>query len=651
MTGPRKPRLTSPGSGGNGRPGGRTRDRRTAAATVALVALLLGGCGLPGRTEPRYLGPAATANATPDRVEQPPTREGAATASDLVTRFLASSVGGNGAGADPEEARTETQKRMRTFLTQSGSTRWLPGQKLQVVKVARISEELGKEAGTWTVSVEGQLIGTLDERGVLNQEPTQDRGQPSVWNFKVVSVGGPLMIEDAPKDTMLLSDWALDEWYLQQPIYFWETGVDSRKKLVPDLRYMSKLLLRAQRVAQVLSWLARPSDLVQPVAEGLAADVDIKDIPVVTRDAVTINLGFKAIGKEDELRRAANQIRWSLEAHPRVTLTIENKERGIHSDGFEGDNAAVEAGAEISPERFCIVDGVARPVDLSSGSTPTIFAQGGDNTWVVSAAINRSKTHAALVRQPDPRGKQTLYVSAADAATTNPSKYLPVGVSGAKLTRPVWIERPAQLFLVSDGMALWAVTPPTASAPARVEKVSGPQGDAPTSGISSLAVAPDGRRIAFISNGAVNVASLLFDNGKLTGLGTYRKVYTSLGENRAVGWLTETSLAVGGTRNPAALAGDAYSLVSITVDSTAEKPLPERDRNATAQSVITQMSVRIASPSGQQGGVLIMFESNGVAHNVYSQDIGPLQLIGPQPSASPTGPQQLPPAKAPFYAD
>ncbi|GGM34646.1 LpqB family beta-propeller domain-containing protein [Dactylosporangium sucinum] len=633
------------------RPATRRRLIGPLAIGALLGTMLVAGCGLPGETPPKYLEPAVTANPTPDRAQQPPSPKDAATAPELVSRFLEASVGGNQAEGD--EARNTTQNRMREFLTPDARKTWQPGEELEVVRATYEPQKAKdptdpKNAGRWIVPVTMESIGILTPTGILRHAQPLTRE----WDAEVATVNGQLLIANPQDGLLLISSTGLDYWYKQQPVYFWESRNDN-PKLVPDLRYMSTLLSRAQRVQEVLDWLRKgPSDQVAPVASALSADIDSKDVPSAGRDAVTINLGIKAVGKDEEVRRAARQIRWSLDGHPQVTLTIEGRDAGFTADGYENDNAAAGLAADSDPERFSIANMSARPVD--GAGTPNLFAPGGDNTSVVSAAINRAKNRAALVRKVDK--KEVLYVSTPDATTANPPKYVTTvpEVSGASLSRPVWIDRPTPMFLVSDGTSLWAVTPPTADqAQAKAEKVLGPAGAKPDSslslGITSLAVAPEGRRIAFVSGAAVSVAPLLFDSGKIS-LGVFQEVRTTLGGARSVGWITETTLAVGGVRSGLPI-DQAYSLVSITVDGTAEKPLPGRSPFATAPYVIDNMSVRTADPLGPQGGVLIMFESNGIAYTVDNEGIRAVTL-GPQPSASPSAQAGAPPvAKAPFYAD
>ncbi|WP_238015232.1 hypothetical protein KZZ52_55065 [Dactylosporangium sp. AC04546] len=622
--------------------------RRRLAALLTAAAMALAGCGLPGRTDPKYVEPAATMNPAPDRVESPPSPVGAATAAELVDRFLEASVGGNRAKADNDEVFTETLNRMRSFLTPASRGNWFPTakSKVQVVRATTDTQEEDGNGGWW-VPVSLERVGTLTPDGRLDQDP----GEPYAWKARVETVNGQLLLANAPSDSLLLSTTGLDNWYQQQPVYFWEKGVED-SKLVPDLRYMSKLLTRSQRVAEVMGWLrGGPGTLVQDVVDGFFPDIEMKDTPVVDASGVTINLTIRAAAndKNPEIPKAARQIRWSLEGHPQVKLLIENADRGINADGYENDYAAA-ALDESDPDRFVVANESARPVELASG-VPGLFREGGDNTQVVSAAINRSQTHAALVRRTG--DKQTLYVSAADAATTGPPKYVAVPeVSGARLSRPVWIDRPVPLFLVSNGVKLFAVTPPTGSTGVKAEPVLNPQGEMQIGGIASLAVAPDGRRIAFVTGNSVNVVALQFNGGRLK-LGPYQQVATSLGGNQAVGWITETTLAVGGTRNPNVLADQAYSLVSITIDGTAEKPLPRGKTYATASYSITDMSVRTANPTGSPGAALIMFEANGIAHTVYNTEISAIKLNNGGPSVSPsasTNPGQVPQARAPFYA-
>ncbi|MET7393555.1 LpqB family beta-propeller domain-containing protein [Dactylosporangium sp. NPDC005572] len=628
--------------------------RRWLGALLAVWALLgtmlVAGCGLPGETEPKYLEPAATANPTPDRVQQPPSPTGAATASELVARFLEASVGGN--QADSAEARNTTQNRMREFIAPDTRASWRPGQELEVVRAEYEAQEPvtdPKDSGKWTVKTTFEVIGKLTPTGMLRQVDAP----PEPWTAEVVTVNGQLLIANPLQGRLLISSAGLDRWYNQQPVYFWESRNDN-PKLVPDLRYMSKLLSQAQKVQEVLDWLRSPSDLLTPVATGLSTDIEPKDIPSARQDGVVINLSIKAVGKEDEVRRAARQIRWSLEGHPQVTLTIDGaRDTAFTADGFEDDNPAVALAADTDPEKFVVANSSVRPVDLTAGA-PALFAAGGDNTAVVSAAINRARNRAALVRAVDK--KQVLYLSTPDTSA-NPPKYVTSvpEVSGASLTRPVWVDRPTPMFLVSDGTDLWAVTPPTAADPthAKAETVRGPQGpERPSLGITALAVSPEGRRIAFVTGSTVKVAPLAYEGGKVS-LGTFRTVRTSLGAAQSVGWITETTLAVGGSRNPYVQVVQAYSLVSITIDGTAEQPLPGRAPYATAQNVITEMSVRTADPRSQAGAGLIMFESNGIAYTVYNEGIRAIQLTpGPQPSASPSGQAGPPPqAKAPFYPD
>ncbi|MFG2038405.1 LpqB family beta-propeller domain-containing protein [Dactylosporangium sp. NPDC048998] len=610
---------------------------RTALAAVLGLALGLTGCGLPSRTDPRYAGPPMSAATAQDEAKAPPVPTEVTTASGLLSQFLQSSVGGN---LNTDGDQKETRDRLRQFMTDDLGPQWNPEPGLTIVKDPTKIDETSLGNGQFEIKVTLQPIGKLTDSGEF-QINTQTP-DPIALTYRATTVaGGQLRLSAVPKPEQLyLTVTGLKDWYDWQPIYFWELGT-GHGKLVPDLRYMPRTLLKTRRAAQVLNWLSHgPSQWLQSVAAFVPETFQFKDTPVIEKGTVKVNLNGQATKNLGDLTWLARQIRWSLSTgsdHPAVRLTIENQTYDISSDGWLDDNVA--AGLPTSaPDKYYVSGGTVRAV--SSGGSG-LFAPGGLNTQVVSAAINRQGSKAALVRQI---GKeQRLYVSSDEDGAP---KYEQTEVHDTRLSRPAWMNYPEQRLLISDGTRLWVSTDASARKFDRLEPSLqiGP--------ISAFAVAPEGHRIALIADGALIVAALEFaNNGKLN-IRSPQQIYTSLRDNQGVGWLTETTLIVGGGPSPAPLNGVLpYSLVAITVDGAEEDVLPAGAFRPASQQDVNKVVVRTNNPRDSLSFAwpTAMVESNGVAREVYRDSIGPLNLGDSTPTASPSGEPANP--TAPFYPD
>ncbi|MER7002417.1 LpqB family beta-propeller domain-containing protein [Dactylosporangium sp. NPDC000555] len=627
----------------------------TALAAVLSLALGLTGCGLPSRTDPRYVGPPMSAATTQIEAWAPPGPGDATTASKLISHFLQASVGGNmGSDGEQKTANNDTRDRLRQFMTDDLGPRWNPVPGLTIVKDPEI-QEIADGPGQFKIEVTLQPIGKLTDSGEF-QINTQTPDPIKISYTARTVAGGQLRLSGYVPDQLYLTVSGLKSGYDWQPIYFWESGA-GQGKLVPDLRYMPRTLLQTKRAGQVLDWLRQgPSQWLQSVAALLPEAIEFKGTPVIENGVVKVNLGAKATkiaAGGQELTRLARQIRWSLATgpdHPAVRLTIENQSDDASSDNWLEDNVATRLPIS-APDKYYVSGGTVRAAGSDAG--PALFAPGGLNTQVVSAAINREGSRAALVRQVS-KTQQQLFVSSDEQG---PPKYEPTDVSAGQLSRPAWMNYPERRLLISDGTRLWVSTDASARKFDRVE----PSNALQIGPITAFAVAPEGHRIALIANsngtsGALIVAALQLVNGKLT-IGSPQQIYTSLGDNQGVGWLTETTLVVGGAPSPAPPAGvPPYSLVAITVDGAEEDVLPAGATRPPSQTDVSKVVVRTNNPRDSLSfawprmPVTAMVESNGVAREVYRDSFGALSLGESTPTTPPSG---EPPANptAPFYPD
>jgi hypothetical protein len=615
---------------------------RRLAAGLAALALALGGCSLPDSTEPKYVGPAAEPRRAQDRAEEAPKAAGTTSLTALVADFLKTSVAGNVTN-DQSEALSETQLRMKTFMTEAAAAQWQPqGQQPQllVVKVALAPDTLPD--GRSVINAHFTRVGLLDSEGQLKPPPNDPAWVPD-FVFEGEEVNGQLLLSKVPPG-MLLSVEGLSSLYTRQPIYFWEQGVDA-PKLVPDLRYMPNVLPESRRVSEAVNWIVTgPAEWLTTVVAKLTPDIEMKNTTLNPDTSVNVNLTSKAAGKNPEdLRRLASQIRWSLAGHPPVTLSFENAKDAFNdSNGYQNDNAAVVQ-SELDQDKFVVVNESVRPVAGPPSSTPVLFGASEWNKAVVSATINRARTRAGLVRKVGT--KLQLFVN----SDTREPKYVDslVPPSGT-LSRPAWINRPVQAFLVADGARLWAVTPPGGAGEATQQPVvvPGPNGQELTN-VSAFSVSPDGRRIALIVGRKTMIAPLRVESGKLT-LGEQHEVPNSLGDNQAVGWISETTLAIGGKPSP----GAAYSMVWTSIDGTGEKVLPLSGPVKTETFTVTELSARTNDPARSLEQVLVVFQDERQqARGVYANSVDDIQVDQPGGTPSPTSSPQPLVARSPFYAD
>jgi Lipoprotein LpqB beta-propeller domain/Sporulation and spore germination len=583
--------------------------RRLFAAAAALgLALAAAGCGVPDRTDVVVDSEnrATDVSGPYGGEELPPGPEGTSNnVEEFVRRFLEAPAG------DWEGAPA----RVKRFLHPQLQASWQPPREgITVVRLVNGKPDI-KPAPSSDVVLDVQQIGVLTNRGTL-EPPTSRAVQYTFTVGPVDSPAGGLAVTNAPP-VMLLTDNALSRWYEQRPIYFWDTG---QNNLVPDLRWLPRAAGDDRRPQMLIGWLLggpvgwlRPSVLELPDGTEQLGNAYKKDGRLI------VNLSNAATATGQSLDLLFAQVVWSLrhDFFGEVVLQIEwrNRREGSSAD-YLNRNPAYRS-VDRGEQRYAVADGVVRRVQIEGPEVPAAVP-------VLDASVNRNVRSAALTNGraavvrveggqlvlwvgPDPRGR-----------------FLRTPLKAAAMSRPVLADG-QDVGYVAAGGKLYQFgfdRPEVAEVTA-----SGLPG-----GVTSVARAPDGRRLAVVAGGGAYLVALGGDGGEATG--TARPVPVPLDNLTAISWLSETSLAMaGGDGNRTALAKvsmDGGVLISSLQDLST---FP-----------VTQLVSFPENPVSGIGGRILMERD----HNAYEVFAATQSLISPQAVAGPPARGVL---TAPFFME
>jgi hypothetical protein len=613
--------------------------RTRSAAVLVLAALLaLAGCGVPGDSKPTAVGAAPGLAGTgnqPDNVVLP-SPAGANSPSVLVERFLQS-----GAAADWDPARLNERRipdaieYAKQFLTPALRQGWKPDQYVLVVDpVVR--------PGLSSVEVDLRPVGVLDETGSLDPLPRQGVNLPSTFIFQTEpagTTGDDLLLSNAP-DFLMLSLEGLEALFEVRPVYFWDKA---KPYLVPDRRYVSKGISDEKRVKAIIDQLvAGPSEFLKGVVSSPLVEATT-DNPLLDGNRVTVNFATPPQGANptEDVRRLASQIRWSVHrASSQVAVEVQFDGRTQivdDGDGYLRDNPALpmQGRGTLDDDRlFAVLDGKVIPV-FANTSMPRVL-DAPENANVVTAAVNRTNGTAALVR-PGAGGMLELWVRGPNTVFRR-ADLPPIEPT----SRPSYVAGTNGRLLVVAGGALYSVAP------------DGSRGDVRSSpgAVTAVSVAPDGARIALVTNGQVVVAPLDTTGGTMT-IGTTQPLYLrGLTNVRGIGWLFEHRLVV-------ATAGPLESeLTDVAIDNGYLDEITPTNLGATP---LTQVSAVPGNPiDGVRGSVVVETADRGNRQGFYPYgELTPIPLPpsatpSPTPSGSASAGPGTPPVKrlvAPFFAD
>jgi hypothetical protein len=133
---------------------------------------------------------------------------------------------------------------MRTYVVGAD---WRPGGDLKVVHVINPDERgVNNADGTYTLKLELQHIGVLDDNGVL--PASDDEGTKEV-SFTVVNIGAS-SCSAIRHASCCCPTSGLGTYFEARPLYFY-----SGATLVPDLRYVSQSLSQEQKSNKLVDWL------------------------------------------------------------------------------------------------------------------------------------------------------------------------------------------------------------------------------------------------------------------------------------------------------------------------------------------------------------------------------------------------------------
>ena len=528
--------------------------RRRLVGVVLAGALALAGCGIPDDTPVLDVGPGPALGVSAAGDSAPPqhSREDTIEKQTFVRYYLEAAAG------DPDDAL----KRAKSFLTPAAAASFkVPSD----IRVVHLVDTPLNNPGSDNVTIKYKIVGTLGhDNGIL--QPAAD-GTVEPFTMVVGDVPGKsgLFLERVPP-YLMISDTALASFYEQRIIYFWNT---EHSGLVPDVRYMPLAVPPEQQPTMILNWLLDgPADWLADAVDPLPPETTLRgNVPAQSNGKLQISLSDQAVPADDPkaLDRLRRQLQWSLRPLLPKTLELQigRADPSVYSDSdYLANNFAYRQ--VPSPERFVVFDGRIRRLADSPGATePVPVLSPAENRSISTAALSSSDAEDfAAVVVNDGNGKQFLRVGSArpdQQATTLAKISLP-----APIGHPAWAVTPATarneaVGLVTAKGALYSFT-----ATGKSQKIDLP---GTVGKVTSVAIAPDGHRVALLVGGRLYL-TVLTTSTEGTQLSSSLHLVSTvlLTEINAVDWSSEGWLAVAGVK-PTSDTG-RVAVIDMTVDGT-----------------------------------------------------------------------------------
>lgn len=528
--------------------------RRTRPLLLALILLLgLAGCGV-STSSPRDIGDGLSVGAgvRSDIVVSAPNPDSAISTVDLVSSYLEAAVGGG----------DQAIKQVKEFLTNKARSGWIDPPSPRNPTVIRVLGEPTARSPVdfrTPVDVRYEVIGVLNDQGRVEELSPPGERMMTLWVAPADDSNNSRRlyrideITNAPA-ALLLSDKALTRLYSIQPVYFWDAA---QRNLIPDLRYLPLTQPAESRANMILQWL------IDGPSAWLAGVAGAKRLPtgmqkrgrLILRDGRYI-VDFSAPTSEtveDVSARLYYQLRWSLRTtvvDPTVELRIDGKEQVI--PGGDQDYLSYNLSTGLQRQTFDIKDQHVEPVPATNPPMPVLSTK--DNTNVVYAAVERRSIYAAFVRR-EADGRRMLAIVRDSGASTVVSDLKRSADTG----RPVWVPGQPALLVPSADRLYWVAADGHASdiTPSGVGKVK------------SIAIAPDGRRLAVVTATQVYVYSIAVDaKGAVLILPNPRAVLAGQVTPVGAAWDSEVWLYIAGTANGAPV------MLQVTADGVVARIPP-----------------------------------------------------------------------------
>lgn len=587
-------------------------------AVVLLGALgFATGCGVPTSSDVRVDGPPADAGGTGSGGEGNPPRgpDEAATEEELVNYFL------QAAASDPETMIED----LRAFIHSDDQAAWQPDQQVYVVR-EQAEDRVITPGDPVQISLRVRRVGILTGDGVIDPRPSQEEEitfhvtTERASNDREIGLGSEGYRLLDPPPYILLDDSALERHFQRRLVYFWD---GDEQRLVPDLRWLRRVLPERQRPQTVVDWLlAGPSPWLTGQLTPLPEGVERVGNVVWADDNLEIRLS--APHDEVDLRKLEAQLWWTLrpdlDSTVEVTMVVDGEPHSL-----EGGYRASHPVPTDPPASFAVLEGaVWQYVPTDQVSIAALRDE--VNSGIERAAVSRDGRFAALVRADSDGGMRLSIAEPRDEVHTD--------LVANQLGRPVWLNNPTGSGLVVADGELKQFTV------GRPEVVTVELTEVPGE-VTAVAAAPDGRRIALVVGGRLYVASVTRAGETITASTPLRPLPTTATDLDGVAFLRDEWLAVVGT------ARGQSRLYELTVDGALERELPDGELGNPAE--ITNFVAYPGDPTDTDARGSIMYEAGGFTWRyAYPQEpvrITAADLFGEDP------PEDIGEPRAPFFLE
>ena len=529
--------------------------RRLLLIATFVAVLIAGGCGIPDDSGVTVVktGPASGVSVgDADQAPAQPARASTNSPVELANFYL------NAAAGDADTALD----RVKSFMSPELAANFKPGNTDGVKVVRQVRQPLINNPGDPTVTVDVKEIGSLSSNGVFI--PSADPA-PARYDLKIDHIEGKegLYVLQAPP-VLMITDTALDTYYVQRTIYWWNLEYTG---LVPDVRYMPLSLPSVQQPTEVLTWLtAGPADGLGNYVAPLPQNTSMaENVPAMRDGTLQISLNAPGLKPNDgqALDRLRRQLQWSLRPLEPQTLelTIGRQEPiSFTNEEYLTSNPSYQLADR--PERFTIYNGIIRRLkDTPHAADPVPVLKPEANKNITAAAMSVSASHTFAAVLTGSGKNERLRVGAAPLGEQADLKVVG-GLSGT-LGRPVWATTP-------DGDPSKAVGLITANGQLYSFRVNGTTAQrvawpGTPSEVSAVSIAPDGHRVALVAGGRLYRAMIDY-SGDAPALSTPQQLLPpTFTKVTAVAWSGESYLAVAG-----AWGDGRYAVHDVTIDGALE---------------------------------------------------------------------------------